>query len=231
MVVKSGYSGNTNLRNLRAMVKRFKILLLIVLVTLSLTVLTFLWPWLIGRYYGQFIYGVDEAPPERVAIVFGARIYPDGRLSAMLQDRVETAVQLYQAGRVEKLLLSGDNRFVDYDEPGRMMDYAISRGVPAEDIQLDYAGRRTYDTCYRAGVIFRLESAMLVTQSFHLPRALFICRNLGIDAVGVRADLRSYHPRSIGWSTLREIPAVLVALVDVLRQRPAAVLGDPILIE
>ena len=213
------------------MVKHYRILLLIVLVTLSLTVLIFLWPWLVGRYYGQFIYGVDEAPAERVAIVFGARIYPDGRLSAMLQDRVETAVQLYQAGKVKKLLLSGDNRFVNYDEPGRMMEYAISRGVPAEDIQLDYAGRRTYDTCYRAGVIFQLESVVLVTQSFHLPRALFICRNLGIDAVGVRADLRSYHPRSIGWSTLREIPAVLVALVDVLRQRPAAVLGDPILIE
>ena len=213
------------------MIKRYKTLFLFIIIALGLTGLIFLWPWFIGKYYGQFIYGVDEAPPERVAVVFGARVYPSGRLSAMLQDRVETAVQLHRAGKVEKLLLSGDNRFEDYNEPGAMREYALSRGVPAEDIQLDYAGRRTYDTCYRAGAIFQLQSAVLVTQSFHLPRALFICRNLGIEAVGVSADLRSYHPRSIGWSTLREIPAVMVALVDVVRQQPAEVLGDPILIE
>lgn len=216
---------------LRRLVKHYKILLFVTISVLSLTALIFLWPWFLGTYYGQFIYGVDEAPPERVAIVFGARVYPSGRLSAMLADRVEAAVQLYQAGKVEKLLLSGDNRFVDYNEPGAMREYALSRGVPAEDIQLDYAGRRTYDTCYRAGAIFQLESAVLVTQSFHLPRALFICRSLGLQAVGVSADLRRYHPRSIGWSTVREIPAVLVALVDVVRQQPAEVLGDPILIE
>jgi SanA protein len=215
----------------RTMIKHYKILLFVTLSALGLTVLIFLWPWVFGKYYDQFIYGVDEVPPERVAVVFGARVYPSGRLSAMLADRVETAVQLYQAGKVEKLLLSGDNRFVDYNEPGAMRDYALSRGVLAEDIQLDYAGRRTYDTCYRAGAIFQLESAVLVTQSFHLPRALFICRNLGLDVVGVSADLRSYHPRSVGWSTLREIPAVLVALFDVIRQRPAEVLGEPILIE
>lgn len=213
------------------MVKRYKVLLFVIIISLGLTASIFLWPWFLGKYYGQFIYGVEDAPPERVAIVFGARVYPSGRLSAMLADRVEAAVQLYQAGKVEKLLLSGDNRFVDYNEPGAMREYALSRGVPAEDIQLDYAGRRTYDTCYRAGAIFQLESAVLVTQSFHLPRALFICRNLGLQVVGVSADLRSYHPRSIGWSTVREIPAVLVALVDVVRQQPAEVLGDPILIE
>jgi SanA protein len=213
------------------MIKRYKTLFFLIIIALGLTLLIFLWPWFIGKYYGQFIYGVDDAPPERVAVVFGARVYPSGRLSAMLADRVETAVQLYQTGKLKKLLLSGDNRFVDYNEPGAMREYALSRGVPAEDIQLDYAGRRTYDTCYRAGAIFQLQSAVLVTQSFHLPRALFICRNLGLEAVGVSADLRSYHPRSIGWSTLREIPAVLVALVDVVRRRPAEVLGDPIVIE
>jgi SanA protein len=146
----------------------------------------------------------------------------------MLQDRVETAVQLYQAGKVQKLLLSGDNSFLDYNEPGRMMEYALSRGVPAEDIQLDYAGRRTYDTCYRARAIFQLQSAVLVTQEFHLPRALFICRNLGVDAVGVSADARTYHPHSMAWSRMREVPATIIAFLDVISQRPAAVLGDPI---
>ena len=197
-------------------------------VGLSLVAIVGLWPGWLDRYYSRFIYPADEVPPARVAIVFGARVYPNGRLSAMLQDRMETAVQLYQAGKVQKLLLSGDNRFEDYNEPGQMKVYAVSRGVPAEDIQLDYAGRRTYDTCYRAGAIFQLKSAILVTQAFHLPRALFTCRNLGLAAVGVSADLQPYHPRSIGWSKLREIPATFVALVDVLRRQPAPVLGEPI---
>lgn len=186
------------------------------------------WPWLVDRYYQRLIYAQADIPPEQVAIVFGARVHSDGRLSAMLRDRVETAVQLYQAGKVQKLLVSGDNRFADYDEPGRMRDYAISRGVPPEDIQPDYAGRRTYDTCYRAKTIFKVDSAVLVTQDFHLPRAIFTCRNLGIEAVGVRADLRRYHPVSIRWSTTREYFATLRALVDVIRQQPAPVLGDPI---
>ena len=146
----------------------------------------------------------------------------------MLGDRVETAVQLYLAGKVDKLLLSGDNRVKEYDEPGRMMDYALARGVPAEDIQPDYAGRRTYDTCYRAREVFGLTSAVLVTQEFHLPRALFTCERLGLDVVGVAADRQSYSRRSIAWSTVREFPALLIALFDAIRQAPPPVLGDPI---
>ncbi len=187
-----------------------------------------LWPWLVDRYYQRLVYSQQDVPAERVAIVFGARVYSDGRLSAMLQDRVETAVQLYQAGKVQKILMSGDNRFEDYDEPGRMMEYAINLGVPAEYIQPDYAGRRTYDTCYRAKAIFQLHSAVLVTQDFDLPRALFTCRNLGVEAVGVSANLRDYHPVSIRWSISREFLATIRALVDVVQQKPAPVLGAPI---
>jgi SanA protein len=205
-----------------------KWILIIVGLTIGIGGFLLLWPWLVDRYYQRFVYTQNEVPAERVAIVFGARVYRDGRLSAMLQDRVETAVQLYHAGKVQKILMSGDNRFADYDEPGQMMDYAIKRGVPAEDLQPDYAGRRTYDTCYRARAIFQLDSAVLVTQGFHLPRALFTCRNLGVGAVGVRADLRPYHPVSIRWSTTREFLATLRALVDVARQKPAPVLGAPI---
>jgi SanA protein len=211
------------------MLRRYKYgIIIFVILLVAGTAIVWFGPWWLSWYFNRFVYSPHAVPAERVAIVFGARIYPDGRLSTMLQDRVETAVQLYQAGKVQKLLLSGDNRFADYNEPGRMLDYAVSRGVPAKDIQLDYAGRRTYDTCYRARAIFQLESAVLVTQSFHLPRALFICRNLGVNAIGVNADLRNYHSRSIRWSTLREIPATIVALFDVIRQQPAAVLGEPI---
>jgi uncharacterized SAM-binding protein YcdF (DUF218 family) len=136
--------------------------------------------------------------------------------------------QLEKSGKVQKLLMSGDNPSAFYDEPTAMMNYAIARGVPAEDIQPDFAGRRTYDTCYRAKAIFRLDSAVLVTQDFHLPRALFTCRVLGIDAVGVVADLQSYDVRSLAWSQGREILASAKALPDVILQKPAPVLGDSI---
>ncbi len=208
-----------------------KLIKIILLFALGAAAFTLLWPLALKWYYSRYTFTPQESPPERVAIVFGARIYGDGRLSAMLQDRVETAVQLYQQGKVQKLLLSGDNRFVDYNEPGNMQAYALSRGVPIEDIQLDYAGRRTYDTCYRAKAIFQLDSAVLVTQAFHLPRALFTCRHLGVEATGVIADRRPYDPRSVRWSTVREIPATVVALLNVLIKKPAPVLGEPILID
>jgi SanA protein len=188
----------------------------------------FVWYQWAHWYYGRQIYSIEEIRREKVAIVFGARIYPDG---PMLRDRVETAAELYHAGNVEKLLLSGDNRFEDYDEPGRMRDYALSLGVLEEDIQADYAGRRTYDTCYRAKAIFGLASAILVTQDFHLPRALFTCNGVGLDVVGVIADKQTYSRRSVAWSTLREIPALTMALVDVTRKEPPPVLGVPIPID
>ncbi len=208
-----------------------KLLKFTLLLALGAAAFTLLWPFALKWYYSRYTFTPEEAPQKRVAIVFGARIYDDGRLSAMLQDRVETAVQLYQQGKVQKLLLSGDNRFADYNEPGNMQAYALSRGVAIEDIQLDYAGRRTYDTCYRAKAIFQLDSAVLVTQAFHLPRAIFTCRHLGVEAIGVIADRRPYDPRSVRWSTIREIPATTVSLLDVLIKKPAPVLGEPISIE
>ena len=125
----------------------------------------FAWRWWVDARYEQRIYALDavleELPQERVAIVCGARIYPSARLSAVLRDRADTAIALYRA---DKLLLSGDNRFDNYDEPGAMMAYAVAEGVPAVHIQPDYAGRRTYDTCYRAKTVFQVEPAVLVTQ-------------------------------------------------------------------
>jgi SanA protein len=186
------------------------------------------WPRWVEARYGVAIQPIERVEKDRVAIVFGARVYPGGRLSGMLRDRVDTAIELYKAGKVQKLLFSGDNRFVDYDEPGAMMAYAIAQGVPAGDIQPDYGGRRTYDTCYRAKAIFQVDSAILVTQRFHLPRALFLCDQLGIHAVGVAADRRLYDPRSVAFSETREIPALAFALLDIIRRAPPPVLGEPI---
>jgi SanA protein len=203
----------------------------VALVMAGAVMLPFLWQSWVNDRYGASIYSVADAPSQRVGIVFGARVYPSGRLSGMLRDRVETGVALYQAGKVEKLLMTGDNSRADYNEPDAMKAHAVSLGVPAADIQVDYGGRRTYDSCYRARDIFQVSSAILVTQGFHLPRALYLCDQLGLPAVGVASDISRYDPRSVAWSETREIPALLGALVDVVRRAPPPVMGDPIPIE
>lgn len=133
-----------------------------------------------------------EEPP-RVAIVFGARVWSNGDLSNALYDRVVTAVELYRAGRVRKILMSGDNPTEQYDEPTAMKAAAVKLGVPESDVVLDFAGRRTYDTCYRAKEIFEIKKAILVTQEFHQARALYLCNNLGVESVGITANRRRYE--------------------------------------
>lgn len=169
----------------------------------------------------------EQVPAARVAIVFGAGLWRDGSPTPVLRDRVAQAADLFFAGKVEKLLMSGDNSHLNYNEPHAMRDYAISLGVPEQAIVLDYAGRRTYDTCYRARDIFGVKKAILVTQSFHLPRALYICNNLGIQANGVASDLRSYHQRSLTYWNMREVPATLVAFWEIHVTRPQPILGNP----
>jgi SanA protein len=180
-----------------------------------------------GLYAKSRIVSAELTPPLRVAIVFGAGLQRDGSPSPVLRDRVETAANLYFAGKVEKLLFSGDNRFVDYNEPGAMRAFAIDLGVPEDAIVLDYAGRRTYDTCYRAKYIFNLKEAILVTQSYHLPRALFTCDGIGLKSVGVSADQRTYSKSSLLVWNVRELPASFIALWDVWISRPIPVMGAP----
>jgi SanA protein len=173
------------------------------------------------------VYAVHDAPPERAAIVFGAGLDREGQATLILRDRIETGAQLYFSGKVQKLLMSGDNRFVTYNEPEAMRQYALSLGVPDSAIVLDYAGRNTYDTCYRAHAIFGLNSALLVTQRFHLPRALFLCNALGIQAAGVEATNYTYPLRwSVVWNT-REQLATVAAFLDVYVFKPLPLLGDP----
>jgi SanA protein len=186
----------------------------------------------IARFYTESytqprLHSIEDAPGSPVAIVFGAGLMRDGTPTPVLRDRVMTAVELYFDGKVEKLLMSGDNRFEDYNEPGAMAVYAASLGVPEEDIVLDYAGRRTYDTCYRARYIFGLEGAILVTQRYHLPRAVYTCNTLGVSAEGIPADRRQYHPISYNRWLVREIGANLIALWELWVTHPQPVLGQP----
>lgn len=180
-----------------------------------------------GIYAASRVYSLADVPARRVAIVFGAGLWRDGSPTPILQDRVATAAELYFAGKVEKLLLSGDNRFANYNEPEAMRRYAVSLGVPNEALVLDYAGRRTYDTCYRAATIFGVKEAILVTQAFHLPRAIYLCNHLGVDGIGVQADQRVYRRSSMAYWTLRELLATVNALWEVHVTRPLPVLGEP----
>lgn len=169
----------------------------------------------------------DKVPNAPVALVLGAGLNRDGTAGIVLQDRVEKAVELYFAGKVEKLLMSGDNSTQYYDEPGAMREHALSLGVPDEDIVLDFAGRRTYDSCYRAKTIFGVEDLVVVTQAFHLPRAIFLCNAFDIQVTGVPADDANYRLRSYTYWWSREIMASVYAYWDVLIAHPTPILGDP----
>jgi SanA protein len=142
-----------------------------------------------------YVYGIDDTDKLEKAdcvLVLGALVYGDERLSLVLQDRVDYAIGLYNAGKADRLLLSGDHGQTDYDEVNAMMDYAVSKGVPKEDIFLDHAGFSTYESMYRARDVFRVSSVIIVTQRFHVSRAVYIARSLGLKAVGVNSDPRVY---------------------------------------
>ena len=203
------------------------ILRLIGFLSIAILIILFLASGLTYLYTASRLFNSTNVPRRKIAIVFGAGLRRDGSPTPVLRDRIDTAVDLYFDGKVEKLLLSGDNRYVDYNEPGAMRTYALSRGIPAEAIVLDYAGRRTYDTCYRAKHIFGLNRVILVTQKFHLKRALFTCHALGMDAIGVSADRREYRLSTLLAWDLRELPATLVAFWDVYVAKPIPVMGDP----
>lgn len=183
--------------------------------------------WWVNSQTRPYLYTVETVPARPVALVLGAGLRRDGSPTAVLRDRVETAATLYMAGKVQVLLLSGDNRFVNYNEPAAMQGYAEALGVPTTALVADYAGRRTYDSCYRARAIFGVERVIVVTQAFHLPRAVYTCRTLGLDAVGVAADRRQYRPLSHLYWSLREMLATARALLDVHWLRPTPVLGRP----
>jgi len=145
---------------------------------------------------GKIQDSITEIPvenPPRVAIVLGAKVWENGEPSHALYDRIVTAVELYRAGRVKKILMSGDNPTENYDEPTAMKATAVKLGVPAGDIVLDFAGRRTYDTCYRAKEIFEVRRAIIVTQKFHQARSLYLCNNLGVESIGITANRRKYE--------------------------------------
>ncbi len=134
----------------------------------------------------------NKVPSAQAVLVLGAKVESDGRLSGILEDRAVTALELYKAGKVTKVLVSGDHGTKNYDEVNALKKYLLANGVAPEDLFLDHAGFSTYDSLYRARDIFKANSLIITTQNFHLPRALYIGRGLGIDVVGFSADRHAY---------------------------------------
>lgn len=135
---------------------------------------------------------LQDIEPAECALVPGARVYGNGQLSWVLKDRVDYAIALYDAGKVNKLLFTGDHGQHDYDEVNAMKDYAVAKGVAEDDIFLDHAGFSTYESMYRARDVFRASRVIVVTQAFHLSRAVYDARQLGLDAEGVASNPRRY---------------------------------------
>ena len=143
----------------------------------------------------------------------------------MLRDRLIKAADLYRDQVVQKILVSGHNAKDGYNEPEGMYQYLISKEmIPADDVVRDYAGRRTYDTCIRAQQIWRVQEAMLITQGYHLTRALYTCTVLGIDSSGLAANRQEYQ--GIVYFKFREILAIYQALIDLYVWSPAYVGGE-----
>jgi SanA protein len=177
--------------------------------------------------YFPHIVELQDIKPAYTALVLGAGINPDGTPTAPLKDRLDAAYELLIHNKVQKLLLSGDNRTLSYNEPGVMQAYLRKLGVPDDAMVLDYAGRRTYDSCYRAKAIFGQSSLIVVTQRYHLPRALYLCKNLGIESQGYAADRADYLKRRYIYWNIREIGASLAAYRDIWL-KPEPVLGEPL---
>lgn len=159
-------------------------------------------------------------------IVLGCKVWEDGRPSHMLQDRLERAISLYRLGAAPKLLMSGDHGTQEYDEVNAMKQYAIDAGIPSEHIFMDHAGFSTYETVYRAKEIFGAEKVVIVTQQYHLYRALYIAEKLGVEAYGVASDYRTYAGQTM--RDLREILARCKDFVTTILKPQPTYLGEAI---
>ncbi|MTI82052.1 MAG: hypothetical protein FH758_14485 [Firmicutes bacterium] len=177
----------------------------VLILTATVTIIVLLINWHIKNIGYENIINSNTNYKAQAAIVLGAYVSPEGVLCDMLEDRVRTAVNLYKEDKVDKILMTGDHGRTSYDEVNHMRKYAENMGVPANDIFMDHAGFSTYESMYRAKDVFCVESAIIVTQNFHLPRAIYIARTLGIKSKGVSADRQIY--RGADYYEFREILA------------------------
>ena len=175
--------------------------------------------WYIHTVTDDRIMSADDVPAQPVALVLGAEVYADGQPSRYLRARLDVARELFAAGKVKVILVSGDNSTRHYNETDGMRDYLIAQGVPAERIVGDHAGFDTYDSCVRAKQVFGVTKAIVVSQTYHLPRALATCRAIGLEAWGVGDESVKNNQEMWSYGTLRELGANLKMIWDVMSQR------------
>ena len=200
-------------RRLRWLSRITAIVVLICALTVSAALV-----WVRAASAGR-VYALADVPARSVAMVLGAQVYADGTLSEFLRARLAMARDLYRAGKVRAVLVSGDNMSFDYNEPDAMRQWLIDEGVPADKVVADYAGFDTSDSCQRARRIFGVTEMVVLTQSFHIRRAVALCRDAGIDTVGVGDDSVAVYRRPWLIGTAREQGATVKALLDVLTDR------------
>lgn len=172
----------------------------------------------------RYMLSIESVPLAHTAIVLGAAIMEDGTPTQIFKDRINTAAALYKAGKVKNILITGDDGSRSHNEVNPAREYLLTKGVSSEDIFLDHAGFDTYSSMYRAKEVFYVGSAIICTQSFHLPRSIYIARRLGIDAYGVASDQHEYFFRN----NVREVLADVKALFNLIIAREPKYLGEPI---
>lgn len=173
----------------------------------------------------QIYNSLKRFPKNDVGIIFGAGINGD-KPSKYLKDRLDAGILLYKAKRINKILLSGDNGSQEYDELTVMKNYCFSHGVDTTNIFIDYAGFDTYSTMYRAKHIFKIKRATLISQEYHLNRAVYIGRKFGIKSVGYSANKGEYL--GYNYVCFREYISIFKSFFDVLRNREPRFLGNSI---
>ncbi|MCK9393413.1 MAG: ElyC/SanA/YdcF family protein [Candidatus Paceibacterota bacterium] len=183
--------------------------------------------YIVNKESGGLIYqDINQIPNAQVVLILGASVKPNKEMSDIFRDRVDTAIKLYENKKVLKIIISGDHGKKYYDEVEAAKKYLLEKGIPPDDIFLDHAGFDTYDSLYRAKYIFDVKSIIVVTQNFHLPRAMFIAKKLGHNAYGLSADLHSYSGAEKMF--IREIFADVKAYLDILLDEKPQFLGPKI---
>jgi vancomycin permeability regulator SanA len=172
------------------------------------------------------LYNEQDVPAAPVALVLGAAVSPDGIPSPFLSARLDLAQRLYDAGKVKVILVSGDNMAPEYNEPDAMRTYLLRAGVPADKVVADYAGFDTYDSCARARRIFNVSNLIVVTQAYHLPRAVATCRRLGLSATGVGDETSKQYTRAWRNGVVRDQLACVKTVLDLVTARDP-ILGPP----
>jgi len=213
------------IEKIKAMIKKAGKLILVCILTILAVII---WSnYAVRSESGGYIYqDINKIPTAQVALILGAGVKPNKEMSDVFRDRVDTAIKLYKNKKVLKIIISGDHGKKYYDEVTAAKKYVLEKGIPPEDVFLDHAGFDTYDSLYRARYIFEADSIIVVTQNFHLPRAIFIARKLGLNATGLSADLHQYS--GIGLMRNREIFADIKAYFDVILNEKPKFLGPKI---